>query len=87
MTYNTVSVGATATAIIAAANNRRGLIISNASTQTVYIGPDASITTANAIPLLPNSSIHMDTQFMWRGAIYGIVASDTADVRYWWWAE
>lgn len=84
--YNTISVGSTATLIIASNPERKGLNIYNNGTQTMYIGPDANITTANAMPILPNSPF--DTENYWgayRGPVYGIVASSTLDCRYWEW--
>ena len=82
--YNAVPVGDTATLIIASNSNRKGLLIVNNSAVTVYIGPDASITKDNAIPILASGTF-MDTglQEAWRSAVYGIVVTGTADVRYW----
>jgi hypothetical protein len=88
MAYNTISVADSATLIVAANSARKGLLIVNAATSTVYLGPDANITTANGIPLLQNGSFNnagLDAAF--RGSVYGIVASGTADVRYWEWIQ
>ena len=82
--YNTVTVTTSATQIVAANNGRRGLIIVNASESDIYYGPDASITTANALPLYANQTLNMDkVPEGYGGAIYGIVAAGTADVRFW----
>ena len=86
--YNTVTVTATATQIIAGDSQRKGLIIHNNSSATVYVGPDASITTANAIPILANNTLIMSGfQEAYRGPLYGIVATGTADVRYFDWGQ
>jgi hypothetical protein len=72
-----VSVGATATLIIAA-NTRQGVIITNpSSTTTVYIG-GSGVTTSNGQELLPNQSLTLPVV----SAIYGVVASSTQTVSY-----
>ena len=82
--YNTVSVGNTATLILAANNNRRASMIINTSAGTVFIGMDVNVTTANGFPLLQNGSFNNSGQnAVWKGVIYGIVASGTSDVRFW----
>jgi hypothetical protein len=85
MAYGAVTVGDTATLIVAQNSKRNKLIIVNTSqTLTVYIGPDSSITTSNAIPLYPNQGLNDDKiPESYLGNIYGIVASSTANVRYW----
>lgn len=83
-TYGTVSVGSTATIILAANLERRGSLLFNNSAQTVYLGMDASVTTANGFPLLSNASMqNSGPNALWKGAIYGIVASSTANCRFW----
>lgn len=86
--YNTVTVTNSATLIVAANPSRKGLIITNESNVTVFIGPDSSITSANApsLPALGNiTNSGLESGF--RGSIYGIVASGTADVRFWEWGQ
>lgn len=84
MAYNTVSVADTATQIVAANSARRNLTIVNHGSNTVFIGPDTSITTSNAIPLYASSTRDQDViPEGYKGAIYGIVAAGTEDVRYW----
>lgn len=85
-TYNVVSVGTSATVIMAANNERKGSIIVNNSSQTVYLGMDASVTTANGLPVAMNASMNNSGQNeVWKGNIYGIVAGTTADCRFWEW--
>jgi len=82
--YNTVTVADTATQILAANARRKGCLIRNNSSQTVYLGFDSSVTTSNGLPLGANETLMNSGQFeAYRGAIYGIVASSTSDVRYW----
>lgn len=86
-----VSITTAATVIVAASTQsggRIGLFILNNSTTTVYIGPDSTVTTANGFPLLAGEKfiLQNDTpnpQYFYTGAVYGIVATGTADVRYW----
>ncbi len=85
MAFNNVSVGTSATLIVAANTKRRNLSVTNNSSSTdVFIGPDTTITTSNAIPLYTFSTRDQDRiPEGWQGPVYGIVASGTADVRYW----
>jgi len=84
MSFNTVSVGTSATLIIAADNSRRFLNIVNSSSTVMYIGPDSSITTSTALTILGWQSFNIRKDFGdYKGDVYGIVASGTNDVRYW----
>lgn len=86
MSYNTVTVAATATKILSVNSARTSYIIQNVGTENLYIGQDASITTANAIKLVPDGSITEDGSSsgkLWMGDVYGIVAVGTSDARYW----
>ena len=85
MAYNTITVTTAATLIVAGNTARRNLTIVNTSEAVpVYIGPDASITTSNAIPLYETGTRDQDrVPEGYLGPIYGIVSTGTADVRYW----
>ena len=80
--YNTVTVGNTATLILASNPGRRLFSIYNNGTVVVYVGPDALITTSNATPILPQASYTQNGSRMYMGPWYGITASSTADTRY-----
>lgn len=82
--YGTATVTTAATRIITLKNQREGCLIFNNSNQTVYLGMDASVTTANGLPLLANATFN-NTGYLhaWRGDIYGIVTATTADCRFW----
>ena len=85
-TYNTVTVATTATVIVAADSKRQGLIVTNESSAKLFFGPDDSITTANATSLAAGGTLVMSNPAeMYRGVIYGIVAADTSDIRYFEW--
>lgn len=72
-----VSIGSSATLIIAA-NTRQGVLITNpSSTVTVYIG-GSGVTTGNGQILTPGSSITIPVV----SALYGIVATGTQTVSY-----
>ncbi|MHB8409828.1 MAG: hypothetical protein ACYDHY_17375 [Acidiferrobacterales bacterium] len=74
----TVSVTTAATLILAANGSRVVANIANVSTQTVYLGRDNTVTTANGWPLGAGSNMEdRETTDAW----YGIVAVGTADVR------
>lgn len=84
--YGTVSVASTATLILASNNNRRGSMVTNTGTGTVYLGMNSAVTTATGLPLLQNGSFNNSGQNeVWKGNVYGIVASGTSDCRTWEW--
>lgn len=85
MSYNTITVTTSATEIVPANCQRRNLILVNTDASAVmYIGPDASITTSNAIPLYGKQTMSQDRiPEGYQGPIYGIVASGTVDARFW----
>ena len=85
MAYNTVTVTTAATKIVDANSQRQSLIISNAGSVTVYIGPDDSVTTANGMPIVGYGNLSEDSggTRMQMGPVYGIVGAGTVDVRYW----
>jgi len=85
-TYNAVSVGSTATLIMAANNERKGCVIFNNGTNTIYLGMDSAVTSSTGLPILANATFsNSNLQALWRGAIYAITASSTSDVRFWEW--
>lgn len=77
-TYGAVTVGVAATLIKAANASRASIIVQNLGTVAIYVGPDAGITTANAIKVEPSNSATLDYQ----GTIYAISGSAGQDVRY-----
>jgi len=85
MSFNTITVTTSATLIVAANTQRRNLTVVNSSeTAIVFIGPDSTITTSNAIPLYETQTQNQDrVPEGYQGDVYGIVASGTADVRFW----
>ena len=75
--FGAVSVGDSATVILGVQATRTGFIIVNNSSQTVYLGT-SGVTTVNGLPLEAGASYENQ---LWTGAMYGIVAAGTADVR------
>lgn len=83
--YGAIAIGTNATQIIASNPERKGIIIRNNGGAALYIGPDANITTSNAIPLLPQESAELiGLNSTYKSAIFGISGS-SVDVRYWDW--
>ena len=87
MGYGTKTIASTATEIVAANTRRQLLILQNTSESgTVWIGPDTSITSSNAVALYEfqtkENAKHIGS---WLGPVYGICAAHkpNADVRYW----
>lgn len=73
-----VSVGASATQIIAA-NTRQGVVITNPSSSvTVFIGFSNAVTTSNGQELLPGNSITLPVV----SAVWAIVATGTQTVSF-----
>jgi hypothetical protein len=71
-----VSVGSSTTLIIAA-GTRQGVLITNPSSVTVYIG-GSGVTTSNGQELLAGESVTLPTT----SAVYGVVATGTQTVTY-----
>lgn len=86
-TYNTVSVGTAASVVVAANTWRRGITVYNGGSVTIYLGPDASITTANAIPVIAGGSYDFNGFEVYKGTLYGISGSAAQDVRYFEWTK
>lgn len=85
MIYGAVTITTEATQIIPANCDRKEIIITNNERRkVVYIGMDASVTVSTGTPFYENQSRGHARGFgSYLGPIYGIVASGTADVRYW----
>lgn len=85
LTYGRATVGTSATLIVDANTSRHSLIITNTDTNySLFIGPDTSITTSNAIEVPPGGSFFEDNSGtkLYMGAFYGI-SSSTISVRFW----
>lgn len=74
----TVSVGTSATQILASKITRRSFEIAHNGAATVFLGPDNTVTTSNGTPLLAYATYSRPG---YTGAVFGIVASGTQDVR------
>lgn len=85
VTTGAVSVTTSAILIVAANTRRQELIICNSSlTPDIYIGATSAVTSANGLPLFAGQSRESSKSFPnYKGDVYGISASGTADVRYW----
>lgn len=84
MSYGSITVTTTPTEIIGANCNRKEIIISNMTNVIVYIGKDANVTTSNGTPFYYKQTRGHARGFgTYLGSIWGVVASGTADVRYW----
>jgi len=89
MSIAAVSVGVTATLIIAKNDKRTKLVIDNQSAQTVYLGDGDGVTAANGITLAAggkreetaNAIVPGKDPYFYFGNWYGIVNATTADVR------
>lgn len=92
--YGTITVPATSNGVLVVAANKRrtGLLILNNSSVAMFFGSNNSVTVANGYPLAAGAErewkldglpwADRDGAF-YTGAIYGIVASGTENLRYW----
>ena len=88
VSYGAIVVTTSPTIIVGSNNGRKGTIISNNSSQSIYIGFDSNVTTLTGTPV-PSGGTFNDSGEMdaYRGAVYGVVSSGTADIRYLEWGE
>ncbi len=78
LAHNNVACDTSADQILAANLARKGFTI-QATDGTVYIG-GSGVTTSTGFPLAAGQSFSSDG---FAGAVYGITASGTVNVRYW----
>jgi hypothetical protein len=81
-----VSVGTSATLIIAGNEARTSIYIENSAGDgtVLVLGQDTTLTTANGIEIADGGLVMEDMgNRLWKGDWYGIVAAGTADVRVW----
>ena len=85
MSYNAVTVTNTPTLIVGANCRRQELTLVNNSSVDIFVGPDASITSSNAVPLFASqrNDRWKGPGGSWLGDIYGVTASGSADIRFW----
>lgn len=83
--FGTITVTTSATLIRAQDLGRVELRITNSEDATiVYLGQDNTVTTANGTPLYDNQQFAQTKDWgSHKGDVFGIVASGTADVRFW----
>ena len=80
--YGSVSVGVTATEIVPANPDRIALIITIKDNVQVFLGLDNGVTIANGVPFKQDDVLEIDQENLYTGAIFGIVASGSAGVRF-----
>ena len=76
-----VSVTTTATLICTIEGNESGVLISNGSGATVYLGGSA-VTTSTGLPLAASTTITVPTYGGAKVSLYGIVASTGTTVSF-----
>lgn len=85
MSYGATTINTVATLIIGGNSLRRNIVLANNSTGTIYIGQNASLTTANGLVLSQGGYYSEETDAgrkCWLGPFYGICETGTADIRY-----
>ena len=76
--YGTKAVATEATKILDATEKERFSQVVNAGAADVFLGFDASVTTATGYKLAAGGNY----LYVGQSALYGIVAANTVDVRY-----
>ena len=84
MGYGTINVKLVATLILDNNTQRISTLLVNQGPSTVFIGPDTSITTANAISIASGSNLTEDSggDRMYVGPYYAISVSES-NLGYW----
>lgn len=82
-----VVVTTSATEIVAANSKRVGLLVSNATNAEIFVGPTNAVTVVNGLVIAAKGNFGDSGKFSWKGSMFGIVNSGTADVRFWEWDE
>jgi len=86
--YNTFTATTSAQLIIVANSRRKGFNLHNTSAVTCYWGFDSSVTTSNGFPLLTNGThFNSGTSDGYRGDVYILAITGTADVRFQEWGQ
>ena len=80
--YGPIIVGETATQIVAANPDRIALIITIKDNVEVFLGLDNGVTIANGTQYKQDDVLEIDQENLYTGAIFGIVESGSADVRF-----
>lgn len=82
--YGAVTATGSATLVVSASRGRAGLMVcNNDSTNSIYLGLDASVTSSNGIPILAGTCYSASApQEVWKGVVYVITAGSSVDTRY-----
>lgn len=81
--FNTFTVTTSALEVLAGNSRRRGNILHNNSSVTIFWGLDNSVTVSNGMPLLPSATLfNSGNADAYRGPIFVIVAAGTANLRF-----
>ena len=80
--FGAVSVGTTATLVRGANTNRIALLATVNANKTVFFGFDDTVTTANGTQLKQDDVFKIDQTNLYKGDVFAIVASGTADIRF-----
>lgn len=79
--YGTASIGGTAALLLDVRARRETAIIqNNHATQTLHLGNDANVTTANGLKIAAGGSVTLEG---YQGAIWAIGSGAATTVNYW----
>jgi hypothetical protein len=78
--YGTASIGGTAALLLSARRRRENVVTqNNHATQTLHLGTNSSVTTANGLKVAAGQSVTLN----YKGAIYAIASGAATTVNYW----
>jgi len=77
--YGTVAVAATATLIASAKMRSRIIVQNNHASQTLHLGDDANVTTANGLKLAAGASVTLEG---FSGPVWGIGSGADTTTNY-----
>ena len=80
--FNTVTITSTATEILPDNKWRKSALITNTTSTDVYLGFDNTVTTSNGFLLGEQDVWDTNEPRPYAGAVFGIVASGSIDVRF-----
>lgn len=80
--FGAVSVTSSATLIRPSNLDRISVSVTNREAEVVYIGFDNTVTTSTGFPLYQQDVMTYTGSDLYTGALYGIVATGSVDVRY-----
>lgn len=85
--YSNFTVTTSPSKIFQTNKNRGAWILHNNGINTIFIAIDSNVSSANGIPVLPDEKMLEDGANSWKGDVYAVTATGTADIRTLEWGQ